>query len=556
VLTTLALVPAAVILLYNVGATRAEKQRELHVEALRSGELAALEMRRIVTGLENVLMALSAAPVVQRFDAPECNAYLARVARNMPEFSGISVVSADGIIICRKDAAGVGTSLMDRPYFKEAMATGRFALGVYTKGKVTGTPGLPMAVPIRSDAGVIQGAVVGALNLKWLGQRLQDREFSARSALTIADRDGVILAREPNPERFVGTRIPDAFQNLINADKPGTLEITSQDGTRRIIGYSPASVSPIGLYVSAGISTDDAYQSINRTTIINLGIAALGLAAAYLVAWLTSNQLIHRPVSRLVATVRAWRAGDVSARAGMSLKDGEFGLVGQAVDEFMDELVASRVQRQQDEQQRDLLVRELDHRVKNILATVQAVARQTFRARELTPEAIRSFEQRLSAMSGAHKLLMKDEWQAARMSDLVATATAPFDRPEVSAFTVSGPEIVIPAKAALALGMAFHEMCTNAAKYGALSTQEGTVTITWAVIPQSDEPPRFEFCWTEHGGPPVKAPQQTGFGSRMIERALSAELGAIVDVEYRACGVAYIVTAPLNNVLEACESRQ
>jgi hypothetical protein len=240
------------MLFYNIAATRIDKQRELHVEALRSGELAALEMRRIVTGLENVLMALSAAPVVQRFDGPECRTYLARVSRRMPEFSGISVVNADGVIVCRKEVKGVGTTLKDRPHFQEVMASGKFALGVFTKGRITGAQVLPIAVPIRSDEGKIEGAVIGALDLKWLGQRLRDREFAGNNALTIADRDGVIIAREPKSETFVGTRIPDAFQHLVHADKPGTLEITSQDGTRRIIGYSPATVSPVGLYVSAG----------------------------------------------------------------------------------------------------------------------------------------------------------------------------------------------------------------------------------------------------------------------------------------------------------------
>jgi hypothetical protein len=91
--------------------------------------------------------------------------------------------------------------------------------------------------------------------------------------------------------------------------------------------------------------TVDAYEAIDRTTIVSLGITALGLAAAYLVAWLTSKELIQRPVGRLVSTVRAWRAGDVGARAGRTAKDGESGIVGQAVDEFMNELIASRAQR-------------------------------------------------------------------------------------------------------------------------------------------------------------------------------------------------------------------
>ncbi len=537
--------PAALILFYNVAATRSEKQLELHAEALRAGELAALEMRRIVTGLENVLMTISSAPVVQRFDGLECSAFLARVSHNLPEFSGISVVNADGMIICRKEQQGIGTSLKDRPYFQEVMASGKFALGVFTKGRVTGSHVLPMAVPIRNDTGKIQGAVVGALDLKWLGQRLRDREFASQDALTIADRNGVILAREPLPETFVGTKIPETYQNLVHADKPGTIELTIQDGTQRIIGYSPVKVAPSGLYISAGISTAEAYRAIDRTTLVSLVITFLGLAAAYVVAWLSSKQLIHEPVGRLVTTIRAWRGGDVGARTGMSSKNGEFGLVGQAIDGFMDELIASRAQRHKAEQQRELLVGELDHRVKNILTMVQAVARQTFRTKELTADAVQSFDQRLATMSAAHQLLMKDEWQAVTMGKLVATTIAPFNRTGTSAFSCSGPEVTLPAKAALAFAMALHELCTNAVKYGALSTPEGIVGIGWLVTtPKDGSGSQFRFQWIETGGPPVKAPQRSGFGSRMIERALASALEAQVVVEYPVSGLICTVTGP------------
>lgn len=518
------------------------------MQALRAGELAALEMRRITTGLENVLTVLSAAPVVQNFDAKGCGTFLARVSRNLPEFAGISVADNGGTIICRKEARGIGTSIADRPYFQQVMKSGRFVLGGFIIGRVTGIQVLPMAVPIRLDDGTIAGAVIGALDLRWLGQRLRDRQFAHQSALTIADSDGVIIAREPEPERFVGTKIPDAFQKLVNADRAGTQEVTSQDGTQRIIGYSPVNVPPIGLYISAGISTAEAYQVIDRTTTVSVLITILGLAAAYLVAWLTSTQLVHRPVGRLVSTIRAWRAGDMDARASLGQKEGEFGLVGDAIDEFLDELVASRTQRQKDEEQRELLVGELDHRVKNILALVQEVARQTLRSGELTTGAIRSFEDRLNAMADAHRLLMSDGWQAAKLEDLVATAVKPFDRPEASALTVSGPEVAVPAKAALALGMALHELCTNAAKYGALRDPRGCVDVTWCVSPGDDGEPWFRFNWAEHGGPPVEPPQRTGFGSRMIERALAADLGAAVELEYAVTGLRCTLTAPFFNL--------
>jgi two-component sensor histidine kinase len=549
-LTSLALAPAVGILLYNVASTRIAKEHEIRLEAMRSGELASLEMTRVISGLQNVMATLAAAPVIQEFNADGCNSYLQRLGKSLPQFASLSVVDAGGIVRCVQDSKSLGISLNDRTYFQGAMDTGTFIVGGFMKGRLSGSNVLPLALPIRNDAGVISGAVVGGLDLNWLAARLRERDFGRNNALTVADRNGVILAREPFPEKFVGTKIPSAYLGLVNAFAPGSMEVTSQDGTNRILGYYPPSSNRAGLYVSAGISTADFYADLNRSTTISLAIAFLGVIAAYFLAWLTSTQLVRRPVNRLVATIRAWQKDDVSARTGMDERDGEFGVVGSAIDRFMDELVAARFERLRSEKQRELLVGELDHRVKNLLTTVQAVARQTFKDNVRPDEALDIFSKRLAAMSGAHQLLMKDNWQAANLTELVASAVAPFDNPGASQFSISGPDLLIHSKAALALGMAIHEMCTNAVKYGALREPAGRIRIAWSTDAEiGDTSPAFRFVWSEHDGPPVQPPESKGFGSRMIQQILAIEMAADVAVEYRNTGVVCELTAPSSDLL-------
>lgn len=549
-ITAVALAPAAIILFYNVFAGRQARERELHAEALRLGQLASLEMQRVISGLENVLVAVAAVPAVQRFDTENCNPYVERVSDGLPQFSGLSAVDRQGTIRCRRLSEGLGTSLAGRRDIQEAMVRGAFVLGDYAIDPITSKPSLTMAMPIRDEAGNITGAVAGALGLEWLDKLLVERSFAQNSALTIADRHGVILARHPFPERFVGTIIPETFRHLVDADYPGTLEVMSQDGIKRVIGYYPATHS--GIYVSLGISTETAYAMINRATRFGLAIAALGILSAFLLAELTSRQLIRRPVNRLVRTIEAWRASDEGARTGMTARDGELGMVGFAIDEFMDELLKTRAERRRHEQQRELLVGELDHRVKNLLATIQAIARQTFRPVEGSSEALAVFSQRLSAIAEAHNLLMKDSWQSAPLESVVARAIAPFDS-DPSRFTVQGSPLDIHARAALALAMALHELCTNAAKYGALTSPDGRVTIDWRVE-ELDEP-SFRFSWVERDGPAVIPPTRTGFGSTMIEKVLAQELQARVDMAYPPQGVTCVIVTPLSKVV-SCDARK
>ncbi|WP_445503033.1 PAS domain S-box protein [Microvirga sp. G4-2] len=196
--------------------------------------------------------------------------------------------------------------------------------------------------------------------------------------------------------------------------------------------------------------------------------------------------------------------------------------------------------RKQAERLQDLLVHELNHRVKNVLATVQALARQTFGSGQWDTTARESFEARLLAMSKAHDLLMRENWKGAELSQVVAEALAPYQRDR---FEIGGPSLRLSPSVALALNLALHELATNAAKYGALSNASGRIAIAWEIQP--GDPPHLLLRWQESGGPPVSPPTRKGFGSRLIERGLGHELAGEARITYDPVGVRCEVKAPL-----------
>lgn len=199
------------------------------------------------------------------------------------------------------------------------------------------------------------------------------------------------------------------------------------------------------------------------------------------------------------------------------------------------------IERKRAEESQRLLLNELNHRVKNSLATVQAVAMQTFRDAPSVEAANRSFSQRLAALAQSHDVLTRESWSGADLDDVVNAALAPVSGG--GRISVAGPQVRLTAKQALSLSMAMHELVTNAAKYGALSNAEGRCEVTWTFDASADR--TLALTWREHGGPPVKPPTRRGFGSRLIERGLAGELRAEVTLSYPVEGVVCTIKAKL-----------
>jgi len=188
-------------------------------------------------------------------------------------------------------------------------------------------------------------------------------------------------------------------------------------------------------------------------------------------------------------------------------------------------LQAEIVEREKSQQRQQLLIHELNHRVKNILAMVQAIAAQTL-STAASPESARvSLESRLIALAQAHDVLTRESWDGAELMDIITGAVAPHERQTRGRFRIGGPQVRLAPKTAVSMAMAVHELATNAVKYGALSNDEGWVEISWTVQPVAAGID-LRLSWVERGGPPVTPPARRGFGTRLIARSLGSEEGA------------------------------
>jgi two-component sensor histidine kinase/ActR/RegA family two-component response regulator len=194
-----------------------------------------------------------------------------------------------------------------------------------------------------------------------------------------------------------------------------------------------------------------------------------------------------------------------------------------------------------------LILGELHHRIKNTLATVSAIASQSFRAATSIEHGQQAMEGRLVALGRAHDLLMQISWSNASLAGTLGGATEPYDSLGARRFHFNGPDIRITSGAVIALAMTLNELCTNTTKFGALSTAAGRVEISWTI---DDLKQRLRLTWTERGGPPVQRPTRRSFGTRMME-SLGQQLNGHVRLTYDPSGFVYFLDVPLSSIIAA-----
>jgi two-component sensor histidine kinase len=309
---------------------------------------------------------------------------------------------------------------------------------------------------------------------------------SADWTIALLDRKGTVFARVPNPEDNLGKHATPSLYDQMTGKDEATFTSTSLEGVQLITAFARSPLT--GWTVAAGISESSLVAPLWR----NLAIA--------------------------------------SVIGGMLLLTGLAFAVRMATTIARGEMLHA------------LLIEELNHRVKNTLAILQAIAVQTFRS--ATKAEREKFEGRLGALAEAHNLLSSEKWRGSELKDVLDRVLRPYVINSPDRIKMFGPRVPLPPRVAVVLSMIVHEIATNAAKYGALSNETGTVAVDWKISTENNSP-KLRLVWAESGGPPVTAPVQRGFGSRLIERSARDQLGGDATVDFLPRGVVYTVTCAL-----------
>jgi PAS domain S-box-containing protein len=680
-LALISVLPAIVIWTYTEVSLRRAREAEVNDLAIRQAQLVGAELERVFDGIHSLLLAVDETPSIRAFDTAACSPYLKAIQEKVPYILSFVAMDISGHIRCRP-LGTIDTQhyFADRAYFHEALSRLGFVVGDYTpvfeEGGLAPQPVLPLALPIWNDRGDVVGVLAAALDLAWLNQKVKERTVPENGSVTVADRRGIMIVQHPHPERMLGKLLPQEYLAQASAKTIGTAETISADGLKRIVGYIPLAVPPRDIYVNVGLSTKAAFASINQAARRGFMLIAAALILALSLSALLSRAFITKPFEIVTDGIRAWRQGDYQARIDLPGKSGEFGILGRAFNDLMDDVAerqhalqaseerarlaleaghmgtwwydpnksvggwssqatamlgfphASEVmdhqhwldilhpedldrvvrkwhdsvknqgdyqdeyrirlpngdlrwinsrgrvffdiqkrpvyfigifqditeQKHAEEQQRFFLD-ELNHRVKNTLTTVQSIASQTLRTTETSAQFKEAFEGRLLALSKTHNLLTRKSWREAELRDVAEQELAPYRKQGDERVVLNGPNVRLPARYAINLGLVLHELVTNAAKYGALSTNAGHLDMNWTVVQNEDRPDQLRIHWTESGGPPVAPPKRQGFGSRLIRRSIEGELGGYMVLNFAEGGVSYDISVPLAHASKASDSK-
>lgn len=339
-LVLLTVAPISAIEVWNQLEQRRNREAEIHNTALHLLGLLGGEQQRLVEGVRQTLALLAETRVARDLEPLGCQDLLERTGRRVPDYLTINLTATDGVILCSTDKLRPGITIADRAHVRAVLEGGGFTVGAFIRQRPSGRPAMPFGLPILRDDGTTVGVVSALIDLGWLTSYLANHPLPSNAAVLVADSDGAVLARVPELPDVVGTVLPDRFRPLLDADTIGTAQLLGIDGHERVFAYVPLAAGVRHIFVAIGVDRNAAMVGIDKALWRSLVWTAATLLLSLLAAVLLARRYLHRPVEALVTATRRWRAGHLSARAGLADDRSELGQLGQAFDSMAEALEA------------------------------------------------------------------------------------------------------------------------------------------------------------------------------------------------------------------------
>jgi two-component sensor histidine kinase len=484
--TMLPLIVFAAGIVYHEHMRARDAAFERVLETVRSiRHVLDAEMQSFTSALQ--VLALSQA--LQRDDIEGFRRDVDAFVSQYPENVAISLADRSGrqLFNTRAEPGQPLPPRANRETLDRVFRTGAPAYSRLITGSVSGRPIVTVDVPVFRKGEVVYDIAFAPALITFQRVVAQQRP-TLEWTVAIFDQTGINFARVPNPEETLGRSASPSLLAELFKQPEAKLTTTSLEGIELITAFTRSPLT--GWTIAGGIPTATVTAPLWRT----LAITAL--------------------------------------TGGLLLSIGLFFAVR----------MAARVARA--EALQGLLVNELNHRVKNTLATIQAIAWQTFRDTPDPKEARHKLDARLTALARTHDVLSAEKWHSADIREIVNGVIEPYSATDDRRLHLSGPELRLKPHPALMVSMMLHELATNAAKYGALSTGGGEVFIDWAAIDDAGGQ-RLRLRWQEAGGPSVQPTRRKGFGSTLIEKGFATQLGGRAKLEFAPAGVTCTLECPL-----------
>lgn len=436
------------------------------------------ELRNQIAALE----VLALEPSLQAEDLSGFRSDAERFLTRFPAGTAISVADPKGVQLFNTFSGALPTLV--RSEVLEAVGAvydgkGPQVSNVYLSRR-TGEITFTVVVPVVRDGKILHALAVNPPRATFV-EILRRQDLHEGWVLTILDRAAHHVSRRPNLSDNAITSASDTLRVALAKGDERLTETISVEGTRVLTGFT---------------------RSLETGWVVAVGV----------------------PVTQYQAPTLRSLATTFSIGAVLILFGGYFAvrIAGQLV---------------RAERHRELLINELNHRVKNTLSSVQAIVWRGLRNSGAAPEARQGIDARLQALSSAHNVLSSKNWEGAHLDDVIHSIIVPYVGPHAARVAIDGPNVALRPQVAIALAMVVNELATNAVKYGALSAGAGMVSLSWSLL----APDRLRLTWIETGGPAVQPPTQTGYGTKFIERAVIDELRGSYVVSFPPEGMRCVI---------------
>jgi two-component system, sensor histidine kinase len=337
ILVLIAVCPALVIQTYNEYELRKAREADIRQQVIQITKQFGEEIGELREGARQFLLALAQLAPVKLQESEACSALLATLDSQYANYSLLAAADIQGRIFC-SSVPLTYSSVADQPFFKRAIAQDGLAVGNYWADPATGERMIHFALKFGNADSGTAGVVFAGLDLAWLSEHLKERGLSSTSSILIADREGNIVARLPNPEALVGKNMRKGHAEIMDGNTAGWEETRGVDGVTRIFGYVPPALPPRDFFLSAGQSKAEAFAAIDNATARGIGLIVCGLLAATVAAVVGGRRFLREPINGLLHFATEWRNGNYEARVEIKRPYSEIGHLGTTFNAMADDL--------------------------------------------------------------------------------------------------------------------------------------------------------------------------------------------------------------------------
>jgi two-component sensor histidine kinase len=534
----------APLILFGAGAMFLWDRNERHADVARlsaHAEALSQAVDRELRGYREIVEALANSPDLRSRQTASFWDSAQSVARHLGGHFALIDSTMQQVVNTSLPAGAPLPSARAAGDIKRAFETGATIITNYEPRSVSGRTQFTVLAPVREN-GQVQYVLGYAPPPEALQGVMRQTYRPEGWFAAVLDKNGTIVARSHDYDEFFGRPATASFVERI---APQIGSIQSQDLQGRI-STTAWHTSKDGWKIVVWAPKDLLEQ---RTGYIvkALGLAALAAVLLSLLASWLASRLIQGPAQRLVHAAHGLGEGRSVKFTPTAMK--EANAIGASLSEASDLILRREADLIASQAHTNLIMRELSHRSKNLLALVQAIARQSARASSSFADFQPRFIERLQSLSMSHDLLVKTDWTSVPIKELLAEQMRTLiDNPSIR-LKITGEHLMLKPEAAQNLGMVFHELGSNAVKHGSLSSPNGVVHVDWRV--EDGSTPMLHLRWKEEGGPPVSAPMSRGFGTIIIEKLIPQSLQGEAKMAWDADGFSWTLRAPMTAIARA-----